>query len=199
VSSGYSRGPAASAQLLREIIPEPLTRWVQGLHFLCTRLVGHIPSHSLRLVIYRRVFGLNVAPSAHVYGRLELRKAAKVKIGENTIVGHDNILDGRGGIVLGRNVNLSSQVAIWTMQHDPQSPEFGVRVGAVVVEDRAWVSFRATVLPGVTIGEGAVVAAGAVVTTDVEPHQIVGGIPARPIGRRTDDLRYELGPGQPFI
>jgi acetyltransferase-like isoleucine patch superfamily enzyme len=199
VSSGSSSTDRSLGRRLLSRAPANLTRWLQGLQFLMSRVVGHIPSHSARVFLYRRVFGLKVAPSAHLYGRLELRKASNVTIGDNTTVGHDNILDGRGGIVLGRNVNMSSQVAIWTMQHDPQSMNFSVKVGAVRVGDRAWLSFRSTILPGVTIGEGAVVAAGAVVTTDVEPHQIVGGIPARPIGTRTADLRYQLGPGQPFI
>ena len=64
--------------------------------------------------------------------------------------------------------------------------------GAVTVGDYAWLSFRCVVLPGVTIGEGAVVAAGAVVTADVEPYTIVGGIPARRIGDRARGLTYDL-------
>ncbi|HMS72434.1 MAG TPA: hypothetical protein PKB03_05320, partial [Baekduia sp.] len=58
--------------------------------------------------------------------------------------------------------------------------------------DRAWVALGATVLGGVTIGEGAVVAAGAVVTKDVEPYSVVGGVPAVKIGDRSRGLRYEL-------
>jgi acetyltransferase-like isoleucine patch superfamily enzyme len=192
-------GLAMSAVRLLARLPESVIRWLQGLRFLLSRAVGHLPSHCLRLLIYRRFFGLHASRSTHIYGRLELRKASGVRIGDRTIVGHDNVLDGRGGITLGKDVNLSSQVAIWTMQHDPQSAEFGVRVGEVVVGDRAWLSFRSTILPGVTIGTGAVVAAGAVVTADVASHSIVGGIPARPIGRRAEDLRYQLGPGEPFI
>jgi acetyltransferase-like isoleucine patch superfamily enzyme len=181
------------------LLPDDAVRWLTGMRFLISRGVGQLPSHRMRLLLYRKWFGLRAQPSVHIYRGLELRKASRVRIGDHTIVGHDNILDGRGGITLGRNVNLSSQVAIWTMQHDPQSADFGVRVGEVVVEDRAWLSFRSTILPGVRIGEGAVVAAGAVVTADVAPYDIVGGIPARPVGRRTRDLRYDLGPGEPFI
>ena len=59
-----------------------------------------------------------------------------------------------------------------------------------MIEDYVWVATRATVLPGVTIGEGAVVAAGAVVTKDVEPYTIVGGVPARSIGVRNRALSY---------
>lgn len=62
--------------------------------------------------------------------------------------------------------------------------------GKVVIDDYAWVSTNAMIMPGVTIGEGAVVAAGAVVTRNVEPYAIVGGVPAKKIGERNKDLDY---------
>ena len=83
-------------------------------------------------------------------------------------------------------------VWIWTMEHDPQDSYYGVKGGAVTIEDYAWISCRVVILPGVTIGKGAVVAAGAVVTKDVAPYTIVGGVPAKKIGTRTKDLRYQL-------
>ena len=62
----------------------------------------------------------------------------------------------------------------------------------MVIEDYVWIASRATILPGVTIGKGAVVACGAVVTKDVEPMTVVGGVPARKIGERINLLEYEL-------
>ena len=62
----------------------------------------------------------------------------------------------------------------------------------IEIDDYAWIGSRATVLPGVKIGKGAVVAAGAVVTKDVTPYLVVGGVPARPLGTRSTDLRYEI-------
>lgn len=79
------------------------------------------------------------------------------------------------------------------MQHDPQCPNFGVESAPVVIEDYAWLSCRSIILPGVTVGKGAVVAAGAVVTKSVESYTIVGGIPAKPIGKRNPNLDYVLG------
>jgi acetyltransferase-like isoleucine patch superfamily enzyme len=94
--------------------------------------------------------------------------------------------------VIGQNVNFSAEAAIWTQQHDPQSATFEIYSAPVVVEDRAWISFRSTVLPGTTIGEGAVVAANAVVTKDVPKFTIVGGIPAKVIGSRNHNLTYKF-------
>jgi len=78
------------------------------------------------------------------------------------------------------------------MQHDPNDPNFGVISGKVIVEDYAWISSRTTILPGVTIGYGAVIAAGAVVTKSVEAFTIVGGVPAKKIGERNQELNYKL-------
>jgi acetyltransferase-like isoleucine patch superfamily enzyme len=122
-----------------------------------------------------------------------VRDPQGVSIGANSTVGSWAILDGRRAIQIGRNVNLSSEVALWTLQHDPQSESFAVTGGPITIEDYAWISFRATILPGVTVGRGAVVAAGAVVAKDVPPHKIVGGIPAKVIGERRADLSYQLG------
>lgn len=120
-------------------------------------------------------------------------------IGANSVVGIDAILDGRGGIVIGRNVNLSSEVAIWTAEHDVNHPLFQMRLGDVTIEDHAWLSFRVTVLPGVTVGKGAVVAAGSVVTKDVPPFAIVAGVPAKQVGARAQDLRYKPAKPPPFL
>lgn len=99
-------------------------------------------------------------------------------------------LDGRRGIKIGKNVNFSSEVMIWTLQHDYNNPSFSVKGGEVIIEDYVWISTRAIILPNVRIGKGAVVAAGAVVTKDVPPFTVVGGIPAKKIGERNKELNY---------
>jgi acetyltransferase-like isoleucine patch superfamily enzyme len=163
-----------------------------------TLAIGRVPSQTFRRAFYRWVLGMSLPKSSYIYRGAEVRDGARIVVGERTMIGTDAILDGRGGIRLGNDVNLSSQVAIWTMQHDPRDPAFKVVSAPVVVEDHAWLSFRCTLLPGVTVARGAVVAAGAIVTADVPPYTIVAGIPARPIGTRTHDLRYRLPPGDPF-
>lgn len=154
--------------------------------------VGRLPVRMLRHRLYRRM-GLELGAGAQVHHGLELWDARQVRIGEGSVIGFDAILDGRRGISIGRHVNISSEVAIWTLQHDHSDPDFGAGGGAVTIGDRAWLSFRATILPGVSVGEGAVVAAGAVVTRDVPAYAIVAGVPARVIGERSPrDLSYDL-------
>lgn len=96
------------------------------------------------------------------------------------------------GLVIGNSVSISEGTAIFTLEHDPNSVSLENCGAAVWVGDFVFVGARAMILAGVTIGEGAVVAAGAVVTKDVEPCIIVGGVPAKPIGEGRRDLDYEL-------
>jgi acetyltransferase-like isoleucine patch superfamily enzyme len=166
----------------------------EGLLLQTMFLVGRLPARKLRHAIYRRM-GMQLAPTACIHRGLEVRAAQRVEIGAGSIIGFDAILDGRSGITIGRHVNLSSAAAIWTLQHDHRDSGFRAVGGPVVVGDWAWISFRATVLPGITVGDGAVVAAGAVVTRDVPAYAIVAGVPARIIGHRPSrDLAYDLRP-----
>jgi acetyltransferase-like isoleucine patch superfamily enzyme len=83
-------------------------------------------------------------------------------------------------------------VQIWTAQHDWQSADFAYVSAPVRIGDRAWICSRSIILPGVTIGEGAVVAAGSVVSKDVAPWTLVGGNPARKL-RDRPPASYILG------
>ena len=154
-----------------------------------------VPSHVLRRFVYRRVCGMRIAPRAIVYFATEVRNPAAICLGEGSVIGDHCILDGRNGIRFGRNAVLGSHVSIWTQQHDHRDPWFRCDTQEhrpVVIGDRAWIGSHAVLLHSVNVGEGAVVAAGAVVTKDVPPYAIVAGIPARRIGERNRDLRYEI-------
>ncbi|MBT9489739.1 MAG: acyltransferase [Rubrivivax sp.] len=141
---------------------------------------------------------MRIGANSYIYMGAEIRHPKGIEIGDDCIIGHRSILDGRLGIKIGKNVNFSTGVWIWTVQHDPQDSNFKDEGGAVIIEDYAWISCRVVILPNVRIGTGAVVAAGAVVTSDVDPYTIVGGVPARKIGERNRDLRYRLGSGPPI-
>ena len=126
---------------------------------------------------------------------------SNIAVGNGTIIGDESKLDGRNGIIIGENVNFSTGVWIWTEQHDMNDPDFRVndKGGCVVVGDRAWLSTRTIILPRVQIGEGAVVAAGAVVTRDCEPFSVYGGIPAKKIAERNRNMQYQFsGSHVPF-
>lgn len=159
---------------------------------------GSLPSHRVRKSIYRRA-GMTIPDTSSIHWRAEFYAPERITIGECVTIGDSAFLDGRSGLIIGDNVNFGSHVTIYTREHDVDSATFEETGGPVAVEDHVWVASHAIILPGVTIGRGAVVAAGAVVTKDVPPHMIVGGNPARTIRRRTEDLRYSLGYAKRFV
>lgn len=160
--------------------------------------LSYTPSHHVRNYVYRYVCGMKLCSDVVIYYGAEIRDPEKIEIGEGSVIGDNSILDGRNGIIIGRNVVFASNVSIWTEQHDHRDPWFRVETQKktpVVIDDRVWIGPNSIILHSVHIGEGAVIAAGAVVTKDVPPFSIVAGIPAKVIGERNHDLKYVLDGG----
>lgn len=133
--------------------------------------------------------------NCNILRQVTVRDLRNISLGDTVNINQYCMLDSRGGpIRIGSNVDIAPEVNIWTLQHDPQSPDFATKGGGVTIEDFVWLGNRAVILPGVTIGRGAVVATGAIVTKDVAAWTIVGGIPAKKIGERNPDQ----SPRQPF-
>lgn len=156
--------------------------------------IGYLPSVCLRRLLYRGL-GVTMGKKVVVHYKAELRAPYKLRIGTGTILGDNVLLDARNGLVIGNNVNFSSNVAVYTEQHDHRDPLFRCTPGpgkAVTIGDRAWIGSNVIILPGVKIGEGAVCCAGCVVTKDVAPFDVVAGIPAQKVNIRPDTLRYEF-------
>ncbi|MBI2641397.1 acyltransferase [Candidatus Roizmanbacteria bacterium] len=119
---------------------------------------------------------------------------SNIKIGEDTVVGEGAVLDGRDRLIIGNHVALATEVMIFNAQHEIDDEFFLPSNAHVIIEDYVFIGPRAIIQPGVTIGKGAIVAAGAVVTKDVPPYAVVGGVPAKIIGeRKLKNLHYKIG------
>ena len=114
-----------------------------------------------------------------------------IEIGCNTVINRGTYLDGRDTLKIGNNVNVSHGSLIQTLTHDPHNPDFVCLCKPVVIEDHVWIGARAIILPGVTIGEGAVIGAGSVVTRNVPPYTIAVGSPARVVKDRSREIHYQ--------
>lgn len=152
-------------------------------------LAGKLPSHLARLAALRAC-GAQLGAGCVIAHGFQVRGADKLSIGANSSIGEDAVLDARGGLTIGDRVNFSSQVHIWTAQHDWESTNFAYQKAPVTIGDYVWIGPRVTILPGAVIGEGAVVAAGAVVRGEIPSYSLVGGVPAKVIGQRPRNLDY---------
>ncbi|NVJ85998.1 MAG: acyltransferase [Algoriphagus sp.] len=114
------------------------------------------------------------------------------EMGDSSVINANCILDSRGGLKIGNNVSISEQTILLTADHDMNSEFFDGRQEPIFIEDYVWIGTRATVLPGVNIGKGAVVAAGAVVNKSIDAFQVVAGVPAKFIKSRSQALNYKL-------
>lgn len=165
--------------------------------------IGHIPSHHIRKFIYKYIFNAQLSKNSVIYYGAEIRSHYNLVLKKGAIVGDNCILDARNGITIEENACLASGVQIWTEQHAHRDPWFRCLSDSsynVVIGKRAWIGPRSIILHSVKIGEGAVVAGGSVVTKDVPPFTIVGGIPAKEIGKRNKNLLYEFdGQHVPFL
>ncbi len=127
----------------------------------------------------------------HVYNFRGLPNSG-IWIGKNSLIGEMNVLRGQGGIRIGDRVYTSPMCQLIAVNHvydDPARPfvEQGITAQGIVVEDDVWIGSGAVITDGVCIGRGSVIAAGAVVTCDVAPHTVVGGVPAKLIKHITPE------------
>ena len=189
------KGNAKTSSNLSAKMKIMAARMLRGYHMWMMLETGKIPSHHIRNFIYRHLYLVDLATDATIYHGAEIRAGINLRIGKGSVIGDNVILDARNGIRIGKNVNFSSGVHIWTEQHDHSDPQFRCLSDSsygVDICDRAWIGPGVTILHSVKIGEGAVVAAGSVVTKDVASFSIVAGIPAKKIGERNHNLHYDL-------
>ena len=156
-------------------------------------LMMKLPLGMIRLLIMRLFLG-KLGRHTFFSRNVEVRCPYRIQVGSNTSVNKRVLLDGRGGsIKIGNSVDIAQEVNIWTLQHDYNSSTYDPVGASVEIDDYVWIASRVTILPGVHIGRGAVVASCAVVTKDVDPMSIVAGVPARVIGKRDVVGEYKLG------
>ena len=174
-------------------------RLLQLALYVTNELVANVPSATLRHSWYRRVLGIEMAEGAKVFMHVTMSVRGRPKadrggisIGRNSLINQHCWIDGRGGLRIGANVNISRGVWFLGGDHNIDDPAFTTRFAPTEVGDRAFLGCRAQILAGVKIGEGAVVAAGALVTKDVPAYAVVAGVPARVVRTRRRDLHYEL-------
>ena len=139
---------------------------------------------------YLRLFGIRLWGTS-IHRRCKFFHVGKLSVGNNTVINFGCYLDNRRGITIGNNVEIAHNTKIYTLGHDLNDPQFKTKGAEVTIKDNVFIFSNALIMPGVTIGEGAIVLAGSVVTKDVEPWAIVGGNPAKKIRERRQEIDYK--------
>lgn len=160
---------------------------------LILRIVGHIPSHTIRKLTYI-LSGIKIPLDSTIHMGANFFNPSGITIGHDTIIGDHCFLDGRAPLKIGSHVGIASQVMIYNDEHNIDSEDYGNSFAPVIIEDHVFIGPRSIILPGVKIGKGAVIGAGAVVTKDIPSLEVWGGIPAKKIkDRKIKTLNYNLG------
>ena len=160
------------------------------IEYLPNSILPSIPFWNIRKSVLK-ILGLKIGKHSFIMKDNYIMNTNRLHIGNDTHINRGCLIDARGGITIQNSVSISHNVSIITGSHDVQSPIFMGVFKPIVIEDYVWIGVNATILQGVTVGKGAVISAGAVVTKDVEPYSIVAGVPAKTIGKRTTDLHYQ--------
>ena len=122
--------------------------------------------------------------NVRLYAGFHIRNPKGIIIEDGVSIGPKVLLDGRLGLKICKNAIIAYESIVWTLNHDYNDVYFCGKGAPVEIGAYSWICSRSMILPGVTIGEGAIVASGSIVTKNVEPWTIVAGIPAKAIGQR---------------
>ncbi len=163
--------------------------WLNSREWIFIAILKHIPSRRLRLALLRYK-GAKIDTDVAMFASIEIRYPKGLTIGRGCSLGPKVLLDARKGLTIGNSVVIAYDAIIWTLHHDMNAVDFRTIGAPTIIDDYVWICSRAILTPGVHIGRGAVVASGAVVTHDIPPYEVWGGIPAKKIGERSQILNY---------
>jgi len=142
----------------------------------------------VRTLIYRHVAGFEIGKGSMIFGRLDFSETRyaqqRLHIGRLVNINKHFFVDLTSDITIGDNVSIGHHVVFITANHEigPPSARCGENQPRPIhIGPGSWIGAHSTVLPGVTVGESSVVAAGSIVSMNVPPNKVVGGVPARPI------------------
>jgi len=138
-----------------------------------------------------RIFGIKVGKCSCIHRGVRFFSFGKLQMGKHSVVNFNCYLDNRRDITIGNNVGIAHGCKIYTLGHDINDPEFKTIGAPVIIHDNAFLFSNCLIMPGVEIGEGAIVLSGAVVTKNLDSYTVYGGNPAKKIKERIKDINYK--------
>lgn len=144
---------------------------------------GWLPASGLKVWLLRK-FGARIGEGVVIKPHVRIKNPWRLAIGDYCWIGQGVWIDNIADVAIGDHACISQLAYLCTGGHDHRRVAFNLIAEPIAVGDGAWVGARSTVLPGVSVGANAILAAGSVATKDVPPATIAGGVPARPIADR---------------
>ncbi len=192
----------AERVVIKTDFAEKARYWLRNLLlFAGNRIIGQLPGHALRRAYYRYVLGWEIGERTSIHHGLKVFGGrGRVKIGARSTFQMDCLIVGAGmdDLTIGDDVAIAYRACLVMGSHDMFSPGFDGITGPITIENHVFIGSGAIILLGVTLGEGAVVTAGSVVTKSVAPYTIVRGNPAQVVARRPKNLTYTAEHFWPF-
>jgi putative colanic acid biosynthesis acetyltransferase WcaF len=142
------------------------------------------PLHRWRAFLLR-CFGARIGRNCHIYPKCEIWAPWNLECGDVVAIADGAIVYNPCRITIGSHAIVSQQAYLCGATHDIDSPEFPMIAATITLEPYSWICARASVLPGITVHRGAVLALGAIATDHLPPWTVCAGNPARQIKRRT--------------
>lgn len=163
-------------------------------HYILNSFINKIPFYFIRNLYYK-FCGIKLEKGTTIHLNVFIEGVyfgvKRLKIKKNSVIGRFSYVDCRGGIKIGENVSISPYTKIITASHLLNSEKFEGSRKEVIINDFVWIGTGAIILPGVSLGVGSVIGAGAVVSKDVPDYAVVIGNPARIIKYRNKNLNYK--------
>jgi putative colanic acid biosynthesis acetyltransferase WcaF len=144
---------------------------------------GWLPVSSFKVRLLR-LFGAKIGQGVNFKPHVRIKYPWRLAIGDHCWIGQNAWIDNIEDVTIGSHVCVSQYAYFCTGSHDHRSPTFNLLAKPIVVQDGAWIGARATLLGGVTVHANGIAAAGSVVVKDIAAATIVGGNPAKEIGKR---------------
>ncbi|MBA6362074.1 acyltransferase [Colwellia sp. BRX8-2] len=171
-----------------------MNEFLKGIVFyFINHILNKIPSRYFRMFFYSLLSKGNISRKASIGLGVRILDIRNVKIGDYTNINFNSILDGRGdGIEIGTNVDISPQVNVWSLEHNPNAPNHASRSGKVIIGDNCWIANRVTILPATHILKNSVLAANSLVKGVYKENSILMGGKAEVRGERAVNIGATL-------
>lgn len=160
-------------------------------YYLYNNFITHVPIYFVRKLYLKFVLRIKIGENTSIAMHCFF-SGGNIEIGDNCVINRNCYFDGRYKIIIHNNVSISPECYLITFSHEVNDPNFSTFGKKIELENYVWLGARSIIMPGITLDKGVIVGAGSVVTKSFDKFSIIGGVPAKMISKRHENLQYKL-------